>query len=269
MIPQISIIVPWCNRPNIGRMLEQNSSSFRRANAEVLLVNFGGEQTRLRQLLGDSPPAFLRVLDIDFQGFNKCCAQNLGVEASRAERLFLLDEDIVLQEDTLDAALDVLERRRCFVTVQRVDESEPAERHSPVLESVAFSTEFRAPGGRRVAIETNATYLQSGARAGPGLACMEKADFLRIKGTNSMIHGRGWGDIDLIARLQFALDLERVQLGRATHFSHSTHEPWAYDDRTRAQSEPDNYLRCLENYANGRFMGTYAIDLDRWKAKVR
>jgi glycosyltransferase involved in cell wall biosynthesis len=266
MSPTLSVVVPWCNRPNIGRMLRGNRDAFERHGADVVIVNFGGDGAQLDSMIDEHVRGFggLRIVHIAFSGFNKSCAQNLGVHASLGDTLFLMDEDIVLEDDTLERACAAVAGGGCFVSVKQVDESDPADRSSPFLESVSGLVAFHTSDGRTVTVETNRRFLATGARGGPGIVCLRKDDFLQVRGMNSKIHGRGWGDLDLIARLQLALHLERRALGRATHFSHSTHDPWAYDDRTRAESEPANYARCLENYAHGRLRGTYHADVERW-----
>jgi len=266
MHPDISVVIPWCNRPNLANMLRGNREAFERCGAEVVIVNFGGDPGRFAALLDELEDSRqgLRVVHVDVRAFNKSCAQNLGVHASEADIILLIDEDIVLEDGSLHQAREAVARGECFVTLERVEESEPAPLSSPFLESVAGLVSFRTRDGRSVSLETNRRFLASGARAGPGVVCVRRQHFLEVGGMNSKIHGRGWGDLDLVARLQLALGLERRALGGGTHFSHSTHEPWAYDDRTRAESEPANYARCLENYAHARLRGTYSADVERW-----
>ena len=268
MRSRVSVIVPWCNRKNIGHAVARNGPALERSDAELIIVNFGGDGAMLVDLLGDPTPPWLRILAIDTPSFNKCCAQNLGVKASRGEILFFIDEDIVLEDDTLEEVVTTVSEGGCFATIERVEESEPVPRFSLYLDSVTMMVGFRSHNGQSVTIETNTSFLSEGARGGPGLACLTKADFLEIGGMNSMIHGRGWSDIDLIARLQFALNSTRKKLGRATHFSHSTREPWEFDDRVRSQSEPLNYQRCLRNYSAGRFQGSFSTDIERWLDSV-
>jgi len=82
---------------------------------------------------------------------------------------------------------------------------------------------------------------------------------LEIGGFNSELQTWGWEDDDVLVRLQYVLNLRRVQKGEALHLTHG-------DDRralggTRSQSDQLNFIRCCRNYNKGLFLGTYHADV--------
>ena len=62
MLPRVSVIIPWCNRKNIGHTLSRNRPALEESGAELLVVNFGGDRAMLADLLGAPTPRWLRFL---------------------------------------------------------------------------------------------------------------------------------------------------------------------------------------------------------------
>ena len=84
--------------------------------------------------------------------------------------------------------------------------------------------------------------------------------FCRRYASSSALEGWGWEDNDLIARLQFGLNLQRVQIGEVTHLTHGDAER-SLGGLSKEQTEHANWLKCMANYAIGNFGGTYLKDV--------
>ena len=74
---QTSVIIPWCDRPELGVSLKTNETIFASNGAEVLVVNYGGSETMLADLLSAMTEP-LTVLHVRAEEFNKCAAINLA-----------------------------------------------------------------------------------------------------------------------------------------------------------------------------------------------
>ena len=267
-VPPLSVIIAWCNRPEIADTLSHNAPLFRAHGAEVVVVNVGGRPAAdLIGHLNRLGLPELRWIETGADRFNKCRALNLGVYVSHSPRLFFLDADILLPEDFLAPVLPLLDEP-CVVTVARVRESRPAPRPEyPCLAELASIVEVVTTDGRRAWVETNRTRPADGSRAGPGLALMRREHFLQAGGMNSALEGWGWEDNDLVARLQLALGLPHRQAGSAVHLSHGD------EARAAAGAWPDsaarNYQRSRANFGQGNFLGTYAADVAAWHDRLR
>src|SRR5947209_7698498 len=119
-----SILIPWCNRDEISLTLKQNAPWLSVHQAEVLVVNCGGDSGRLSELLRPSPIDYLRRIDIPAATFNKALALNVGLHLSQRDKVFVLDADILLQSDLL-TEFDRIVDASTFATVKRVYESVP------------------------------------------------------------------------------------------------------------------------------------------------
>jgi glycosyltransferase involved in cell wall biosynthesis len=235
--------------------------------AEAVVVNCGGDSDRLTAALAGISLPGLRRVEIPAPAFNKGLALNLGVSASRSGRLFLLDADIVLQDDLLPRAIALLDRPG-FVTVDRVLESAPpppVER--PGLREIGHVVELTGPRNRKVRLETNRVRFRDGSRSGPGLVLLAREHFLGVDGMNSDLEGWGWEDLDLLARLQLALRLPRRPWGSVIHLSHGD-EVRRFEGPAPAVNEQRNYAMCLFNYGLGHYLGTCADDVATWRDRI-
>ena len=266
--PQLSVISPWYNRPEIKVSLRENRRALDRPEIEVVVVNCGGDGLQLGEAFAGLGLGNLRCVEIECEGFNKSLALNLGVLAARAERLFFLDTDIVLGEEFIPSALAAL-AENCFVTVDRVHESQPRGDgdEENYLEEFAHVVQFVAKGGRRAQVETNRVRFDDRSRSGPGLVVLARRHFLEADGMNSDLEGWGWEDLDLLLRLQFLLGLEHRRAGAVTHLTHDDASR-SFGGQSQAAREQMNFASCFKNYRAGYFYGTYSDDVRTWGERL-
>jgi glycosyltransferase involved in cell wall biosynthesis len=261
MTPRLSVIIPWSNRPELGRTLVNNRSEFASVAAEVIVASCGGDRQLLARCVAESNDPELRVLHLA-TAFNKALALNLGAAHARAPTLLFLDCDVELASGTCAAALSLVSAA-CAVTLDRVVESSPAETVDyPHLSAVIHTTELEMTDGRRVRLETNRRRLDEGSRSAPGIVFVDRQQFIEVDGMNSDLTGWGWEDLDLLVRLQLqGARIERA--GSATHLSHGD-DRRCIDGANRAGNEAWNAAMCLHNYGLGHYYGTYGSDCDVW-----
>jgi hypothetical protein len=259
--PAVSIIITWKDRPVIGRMIRHNWPFLGNERYETVIVNCGGDRQALDDLLSGVGDGRVRIIDSGREQFNKCFALNVGVAASTGGSLFFLDTDVIMAEDVVGMAVSRLDGRS-FVTIKWLIESDTRTRSAVMgdLEMVQMMELTVQGGKRRILLETNRLRPIDGARFGGGSIAIERRHFLAVGGMNSALEGWGWEDIDLIARLQFALGLERVQAGEVTHLTHGDEER-CLRGQSRAQSENANWVKCMTSYSAGNFTGTYLEDV--------
>jgi glycosyltransferase involved in cell wall biosynthesis len=267
--PPLSVLIPWYQRDELAQTLAANALSFRAVEAEVLILNCGGEGGRLTELIRASSAAAVRQIDISAGRFNKSLALNLGLELSRSDYIFTLDADIILLDDCLREARAVL-GEGCFSTIEWVYESEPdAHDSAQVARDAAPRSagnsilELRFRNGARVEHQLSRRDASGNRYASPGLLLARKSDLLGIQGYNSQLKGWGWEDDDVLVRLQYTRGLKRVLKGRARHLTHG--DDRRVFDSSRAQSDQANFIKCCWNYNRGNFAGTYRADT-QWAA---
>jgi N-terminal domain of galactosyltransferase len=260
-VASLSVIIPWCDRPELLRTLAHNAACFAATGAEVIVGNCGGRRDTLPGELMALAGVALRWTDIPALGFNKGLALNLGASLSKRDALFFLDTDILIEPATLVELVGAL-NEESFVTVASVVESRALELRRPPsqIEAVTHMVEFRTAAGEIHRIVTNRLDLQHGARTGPGLALVWRRDFLAIGGMNGALTAWGWDDLDLIARLQMALGRQRREVGSVTHLSHSDRTRTIFG-KDRGKSESRNFMACLAAYSAGDLRGTYDEDV--------
>ncbi len=256
----VSIIISWKDRPVIGETIRRNWPFLRNARYETVVVNCGGDRQALDSLLSGVGDGRLKIVDARRERFNKCFALNVGVAASTGVSLFFLDTDLIMAEDVVGMAVSLLDGTS-FVTMKWLIESDPRTRTTAIGDiELAHITEIIVPGGRKTLVETNRLRPIAGARFGGGVIAMERRHFLAVGGMNSALEGWGWEDVDLIARLQLAVGLERIQTGELTHLTHGDDER-CLRGLSKVQSENANWVKCMANYSTGNFVGTYRQDV--------
>ena len=269
--PELSVLIPWYERDELRLTLAANAPFFQEHQAEVIVLNCGGDRARTHNLISASEAAGVRQLDISAPRFNKSLALNLGIAHSKSDNILTLDADIILLDDPLPAARTSL-ADRSFVTIEWVHESRPpSSAGNPLSVAGSFGAalvntailEFTFPDGNTIHYQASRRNASGNKRAGPGILLAQKQDLLKVQGYNSNLETWGWEDDDILVRLQYLLGLRRLQTGSALHLTHG-------DDRRRlhgpgARSDQLNFLKCCRNYNNGQFLGTYDSDL-AWAA---
>jgi len=258
--PPLSILIPWYERDELRLTLAANAPGFRAHDAEILVLNCGGNSQRLRGLIAASGVAGVRQLDISVPRFNKSLALNAGLAHAGSDTIFVLDADVVLLSQLPVGLMD----GRSFITTEWVYESAPLNVNPTLSDSAVTSAiiptlQFNFRNGAKVTYQLSRQDPFRNRRSGPGLLLANKGDLLDIHGYNADLESWGWEDDDVLVRLQYVLGRERVQSGAALHLTHD-------DDRrvlrgSRSQSDHRNFIKCCRNYNNGSLLGTYRADM--------
>jgi glycosyltransferase involved in cell wall biosynthesis len=262
----VSVIIPWCDRPELAESVRRNRDAFRKSNADVIVVNCGGDPNICQRCVATCPQS-IRMLNLPVQ-FNKSLALNIGAKASSRDVLMLLDADVAIPDDFFSLLLRHYEAGFC-VTVEQVFESDIKELrtddHTPHAFEIAHYFEFVNAGGKKVTIETQRQHLPSGSRSGPGLLLVSRREFIEVGGMNSRLEGWGWEDIDLLVRLELLLGTKRRQAAWVTHIR-GTHAQTTYQ---KASSQELNFRTCLANYSSSILEGTFTHDIQKWGRKAK
>lgn len=262
---RLAIVIPWSDRPELAETLSRNRPAFREVDAEVVVVNCGGDRAALDRMLRTAASKVLRV-HVPARRFNKPLALNAGVLCSRASRLLFLDSDIVFAAGSLGRAARRVDERT-FVTLGRIHESRPpAALELPDLREVSHWVHLSC-GGKRIRLETNRVRPVEASRSAPGIVFVERRHLLRVGGMNADLEGWGWEDLDLLARLQLALGLRHVRSGRGVHLTHDRKA--APGSQSARSTEQGNFARCLMNYGLGNLQGTYRENARALRGRLR
>ncbi len=259
----LSIIVSWRDRDELGHSLPGLLETARLAGGDVTVVNYGGSEDRLLRQLSPHGPAPRRVHVTGEQYFNKARAQNIGAGATMHPILFFCDCDIVV-EPTLIVGLanELASHPGVFATLAGVVESKRNARLAGNVVCFGYELDIRIANGRRLKIVDNEEDAEHGTRPAPGLLLVRRTDFLAIQGYNGELHGWGWEDQDMIARLTLSAGLTRIQRGIVTHLSHGEPERIAnYPPmKDRWESRDRMFRQAMANYDRDEFSGTYTYD---------
>lgn len=262
----VSVIITWCNRPEIETFLAHNGPEFNSVDAEVIVMNCSGDSEALAAAIKRSGYQGVRQIDIAMPKFNKCVAINLGVHLSHGQTIFMNDTDILLDSGFLKQAVSLVSASN-YVTVERVVEKEGTEATPSYLMIMSQTTEFTCRDGRIFRFENERIYLDDNSRVGYGLVVVRKEDFLAAGGMNSQLQGWGYEDQDLHLRLNAVHGLTVVRVGRATHMTHGDNKRDLVGE-TKSESHRRNLAIGYDNYARGNFMGTYAADVAQWCERI-
>lgn len=253
------MLVPWCDRPELGVALAANKPLLARQEIEVIVVNAGGNFEYLTNIVKEAGLTQAMCIDLTDANFNRSLCLNIGASASRMEYLFCLDSDIILNCDVFMQAAEAL-RRGGYVAVRTIRESNPAP-DAPnwaFLSDLLVTKEIVTKDGRR-AVLTNR--LMPDLHGGDGLVLLSKRAMYSVGGLNSAFKGWGYEDTDFQIRLQLGLGLERTHLGEVTHLSHSAagrdHDGWRR-----------NMSAAYQNYNRGCFLGSLEEDWRSWRDKL-
>jgi glycosyltransferase involved in cell wall biosynthesis len=270
-----SVIIPWCNRPELRLTLASNTRWLKAIEADVIVVNCGGDPDALDDMLTAAAGVCPRQIDVPAERFNKSLALNLGVHFADGSVIATLDADILLAEGAYDDRTRCL-RERCFLTFRRVIDSGQLDTPPPpppegylqgiITESIS---EFVWGDSTRTRVQRMYIDGRNGTRAGPGLIVARKEDLIAIGGYRSDLQGWGWEDLDVHLRLS-RVGLERVWID--TRVVHVTHQDDARDvphGNTTADAARRNLRRACALYSKGDFSGTYGRDVAAWQARCR
>lgn len=256
----LSVIIPWCNRPELKVSLLENARVFQRAHSEVIVVNCGGDVKSSRQLLREVRFHGLKLVHVPHRHFNKSLALNAGVLVSRNKIVQFLDADIILDKNYFDEALHHLPKK-AYVILARLTErgSESRATASQGIAEIAQTITI-VRSDRTAHVETNRLRYEDGSRSAPGIVMFSRKSFICVDGMNSDLEGWGFEDIDFLIRLQLATGLQPSQAGHGYHIPHDDKLRF-FRGKTPQHNESINSAKCLFNYRSGYFMGTYLDDI--------
>jgi hypothetical protein len=257
----LSIVISWRDRVQLGDALPSLVAAAQRAGGDVTVVDYGGDPAVLRRQLTAAPVAVVHVTGEQY--FNKARAQNLGAANTTQPVLFFCDCDIVVEPDAIAAlAAEVAGAPGAFATIAGVRESVVNARQAGNLVRFGYQLDLRLANGRRLQIIDHEEDAETGARQAPGLLIVKRSDFTAIQGYNGRLHGWGWEDQDMIARLTLGAGLTRIQRAIVTHLSHGDDERMAHYPQaaSRWESRDRMFRQALALYDAGDLDGTYEAD---------
>lgn len=261
----LSIVVSWRDRDELQQALPSLLNTAEEMQGDLTIVNFGGSDMELKRQLG-AQASYLNVVTVlEETYFNKARAQNIGAHRTRQDVLFFCDCDIILCPGTIRSAVEQTSGATgLFVTLAGVRETEINSRKARNVVRFGYELNIKVASGAELRIVDSEEDANSGTRQAPGLLLVRRSDFLAVNGYNSRLHGWGWEDQDMIARLTLGRGLRREVCGYGLHISH--------DDQARVSRYPlvasrwesrDRMFRqALDNYDRGDFLGTYLNDIN-------
>lgn len=260
----LSIVIPWLNRSELKHAMPALAESARLVGGDVTVVDYGGAPSQLAEQMAGCDSAVVRVVRVEGERyFNKARAQNVGAAYAERPVIFFCDCDIVVLPDKIaELAIDVDTTPGCFATIAGVRESARNARQAGNVVRFGYELHIRVANGRELHIVDFEEDSEDGTRQAPGLLLVRREDFLTINGYNGRLHGWGWEDQDIIARLTLAAGLRRIQRFSATHLSHDDEARMAYYPQfhSRWESRDRMFRQALAFYDQGDFNGTYSQD---------
>ena len=252
----ISIVIPWCDRPELATTLHRTASLLDKPGLELICVNMGGDFALMRACM---PPTLPRWTCIDAGGahFNKARCMNVGLALSKSDSVLFLDADVVLLDDVL------LRDGPCDATVYVLgDVSESVnESIAPLLGNVRrvdHHVTFHLRGARKITIQTNSLDFDRQTRSAPGIMKTARKSLAAVGGLNGHLDGWGWEDLDLLCRLIYKEDCIVVPVSSGVHLSHSNRGRHIVS--TKADDEMNNYMTSLLSFMNDEWYGTLDED---------
>ena len=258
----LSIVVSWRDRLELAQALPSLLAVAEALGGDVTVVNFGGAPKTLKDQI-DRYRDRVQVIEAPSQSyFNKARAQNLGALHTGQQVLFFCDCDIILDALSVTAlALRIAEDAGVFATLARVREMTLNSRGAHNVVRFGYQLNIRLANGRELRIDDHEEDARDGTRHAPGLLLVRRDDFVAIDGYNGRLHGWGWEDQDMIARLTLGRGLSRRVGGEAIHISHNDAARIAhYPVTDRWESRDRMFRQALANYDRDDFLGTYHQD---------
>ncbi len=278
--PRLSVIIPWCNRNELRTSLAGNEHWMKSDRIEVNIVNCGGDATQLQEIFGNTPEIPYKQIDVPAPKFNKSLALNLGLFASSAPTIFVMDADIILNCLPLTDLLPLV-GKETFLTFDRVRESESSSpwwkfpdpqvnNRNDFIRSMkeTHTLEFGWADGTTTQITSYRADICDNSRFGPGLLMADREHLVTIEGYNSDLRLWGWEDNDVELRLRHALSLKHAYFGEATHLTHGD-ETRNLEGKSLQQSDFENFATVCKRYSQGNFLGTYSSDVSAWWPRTK
>lgn len=260
----LTIVVSWRNRVQLCESLPSLLATCDQIGGDLTIVNYDGDESMLGEQLAGVERGRLSIVRITGERyFNKARAQNIGAAHARHPILFFCDCDIVVNPDEIsELAAHLYRDARCFATLAGVRESVTNARKAGNLVRFGYELNLRLANGRTLRIVDNEEDAETGTRQAPGLLLVRRTDFLSVNGYNGRLHGWGWEDQDMIARLALGAGLDRLQRGVVTHISHGEEERMAHYPAmsSRWESRDRMFRQALAFYDAGDLSGTFNRD---------
>ncbi len=261
----MNVVIPWNNRPEIGRTVASNAPGFKAHGLGVTVVNCGGDFEQLRELIR---PTMIDAILVNLPScpFNPSLARNLGIAHSPSDYLLMLDADVIMSEQTLsECLLRMGSDRMLTITRMREEGRHPrrvaSQTNNQLEETIRSSAvEFMWSTGETPNVETFRWYSSDGSRGGQGQLLVLRDHLLAIDGYSSSLKGWGFEDIDILVRLQHVRGLKHERLGEVMHLSHSD-QSRALGGTNREANNQRNFEIASAAYRSGHFQGTLSKDL--------
>lgn len=266
----LTIIVTWKNRKELFHAMDSFEKVVKYFQGEFILVNFNGDEQILHEQLKKHEP-FYRIVNVSGQNhFHKTLAANLGASFAKHEMLFFCDCDIILNPKELNVLYESIQANdNSFGTLSGVTETQINSLGGKHVVNFGYELRIRTANGRILKIVDQEEDANNGYRNAPGLLMVRKKHFFEINGYNSELIGWGWEDQDMIGRLTLGLGLTRISLGHAQHISHDDFSRTGqYPEKNRWLSRDKMFRQALSNYDEGKFEGSYTMDVQRMKLSV-
>ncbi len=265
----LDIIISWCDRDELPEAIPSLIKSAEMVNGQVYIVNYGGKQQYLRNLIEKYLKNIKLVYVNDVRYFNKSAAHNIGVYQSKNPFLFFCDNDIIVRPDEIAYITHKLQQEPdIFVTLKGVKETILNARNAGNITSFGYELKIKTANGNKLDIIDSEEDAETGLRNAPGLLCVSRENYLKINGYNGNLIGWGWEDQDMIARLTLGAGLNRIQYGEAIHISHDEESRIKfYPVNNRWESRDRMFRQALNNYDNNDFSGSYSEDIGNISVK--
>ena len=267
----LSIVVSWRDRTELHESVPALVNVVEDLEGELLIVNFSGDSTLLHSQISVRSK-HMKIIEVPKQRyFNKSRAQNVGAGFAQHSTLFFCDCDIVLTTRCVVEMLGLLANNNlAFGTIAGVSESVVNARRAKNLVCFGYTLRLRLANGRSLQIIDDEEDANTGTRQAPGLLFVKATHFHDVNGYNGRLHGWGWEDQDMVARLTLAAGLSRIQHGHVIHLSHDDQARTANypSSSSRWESRDKMFRQALSFYDKGDLFGTYESDVAELGATV-
>lgn len=250
--PSVTVVIPWCDRPELAHTLRANRDRLP-PDTEWVVVNGGGDRSAARAAVRDLD---VTLVHLPMRRFAKGPCQNVGVALATASLVLLLDADIVLEPAAWSEMAALVHDDRAVTLGRIVDPHvlDPQSRAAPRSSTTEVEID-----GRTVQVETSVVDPIAGERSAPGNVLLTRRRFEEVGGVYGGGVDANFLDIDLLIRLDL-VGCRRVEAGRGLHVD--PHPEPAGDGRRARDAR--NAARCLTRLQGGARLGTATHDRRTW-----